>query len=105
MFRVDARKPVHFCDGLTRRDFLHAGSLSALGLGLPAMQAAGERRGGRAGSRRQLHPAIPGRRPVAARHLGHEARRARGDPRAVPADRDQGAGRPGLARSSPGWRR
>ena len=39
MIRVDARKPVHFCDGLTRRDFLHAGSLSVLGLGLPAMQA------------------------------------------------------------------
>jgi hypothetical protein len=39
MFRIDARKPVHFCDGLTRRDFLHAGSLSALGLGLPALQA------------------------------------------------------------------
>ena len=27
MFRVDAQRPVHFCDGLTRRDFLHAGSL------------------------------------------------------------------------------
>ena len=39
MFRVDAKKSVHFCDGLTRRDFLHAGSLTALGLGLPAMQA------------------------------------------------------------------
>ncbi|MGP0069995.1 MAG: DUF1501 domain-containing protein [Isosphaeraceae bacterium] len=39
MFRVDARKPVHFCEGLTRRDFLHAGSLAALGLGLPAMHA------------------------------------------------------------------
>jgi Protein of unknown function (DUF1501) len=39
MFQVDARKPVHFCDGLTRRDFLHAGSLSLLGLGLPAFQA------------------------------------------------------------------
>ena len=39
MFRVDAKKPVRFCDGLTRRDFLHAGSLTALGLGLPAMQA------------------------------------------------------------------
>ena len=38
MFRLDARKPVHFCDGLTRRDFLHAGSLAALGLGLPALQ-------------------------------------------------------------------
>ena len=41
-------KPVHFCDGLTRRDFLHAGSLTALGLGLPAMQAPGEHGGGRA---------------------------------------------------------
>jgi hypothetical protein len=39
MFRVDAKKPVHFCDGLTRRDFLHAGSLTALGLGLPAREA------------------------------------------------------------------
>jgi len=39
MFRVDANKPVHFCDGLTRRDFLHAGSLGLLGMGLPAFQA------------------------------------------------------------------
>src|SRR3954452_16354447 len=39
MLRIDAPKPVHFCDGLTRRDFLHAGSLGVLGLGLPAMQA------------------------------------------------------------------
>ena len=39
MYRVDARKPVHFCDGLTRRDFLHAGAFSTLGLGLPAFQA------------------------------------------------------------------
>jgi hypothetical protein len=35
MFRLDADKPVEFCDGLRRRDFLHAGSLSFLGLGLP----------------------------------------------------------------------
>ncbi|MBI3698506.1 MAG: DUF1501 domain-containing protein [Acidobacteria bacterium] len=34
MIRFDAEKPVHFCDGLTRRDFLHAGSLAYLGLGL-----------------------------------------------------------------------
>ncbi len=40
MFRLDARKPVHFCDGLTRRDFLHAGSIGALGLSLPGLQAA-----------------------------------------------------------------
>ena len=39
MLRIDARKQVHFCDGLTRRDFLHAGSLGILGLGLPAMNA------------------------------------------------------------------
>jgi len=39
MIRVDARKPVRFCDGLSRRDFLHAGSLACLGLGLPAMHA------------------------------------------------------------------
>src|SRR5438045_7771854 len=34
MFRLDADRPVEFCDGLRRRDFLHAGSLTALGLGL-----------------------------------------------------------------------
>jgi hypothetical protein len=34
MIKFDAERPVHFCDGLTRRDFLHAGSLSLLGLGL-----------------------------------------------------------------------
>ncbi len=34
MLRLDADKPVEFCDGLRRRDFLHAGSLSCLGLGL-----------------------------------------------------------------------
>jgi uncharacterized protein (DUF1501 family) len=44
MFRFDANKPVHLCDGMTRRDFLHAGSLSMLGLTLPqflAMKAEG----------------------------------------------------------------
>ena len=34
MIRLDADRPVEFCDGLRRRDFLHAGSLSILGLGL-----------------------------------------------------------------------
>jgi len=34
MIRLDAEKAVHFCDGLRRRDFLHAGSLAYLGLGL-----------------------------------------------------------------------
>ncbi|MGH9353574.1 MAG: DUF1501 domain-containing protein, partial [Terriglobia bacterium] len=35
MFRLDADKKVHFCDGVTRRDFLHAGALAMLGLTLP----------------------------------------------------------------------
>ncbi len=35
MFRLDAEKTVEFCDGLRRRDFLHAGSLALLGMGLP----------------------------------------------------------------------
>ena len=34
MIRFDADQPVEFCDGLRRRDFLHAGSLSFLGMGL-----------------------------------------------------------------------
>ena len=34
MFRLDADRPVEFCDGTRRRDFLHAGALSTLGLGL-----------------------------------------------------------------------
>ncbi len=35
MIRFDAKKPVHLCDGMTRRDFLHVGALPLLGLGLP----------------------------------------------------------------------
>ncbi|HEX4322155.1 MAG TPA: DUF1501 domain-containing protein [Acidobacteriaceae bacterium] len=35
MFRLDADKRVHFCDGVTRRDFLHAGALTGLGLSMP----------------------------------------------------------------------
>ena len=34
MFRLDADRSVEFCDGLRRRDFLHAGALTALGLSL-----------------------------------------------------------------------
>jgi uncharacterized protein (DUF1501 family) len=37
MIRLDADRPVQFCDGLRRRDFLHAGSLAFLGLGLPQL--------------------------------------------------------------------
>ena len=34
MLRLDAQKPARFCDGLTRRDFLHAGAITTLGLTL-----------------------------------------------------------------------
>src|SRR5579863_6464522 len=34
MFRLDADRPAEFCDGMKRRDFLHAGALAGLGLGL-----------------------------------------------------------------------
>lgn len=34
MYRLDAPRAVSFCDGLTRRDFLHAGRLVPLGLSL-----------------------------------------------------------------------
>jgi Protein of unknown function (DUF1501) len=40
MLRLDAQRPARFCDGVTRRDFLHAGALSALGLTLPGYFAA-----------------------------------------------------------------
>ncbi len=34
MFRLEDEKTVGFCDGMRRRDFLHAGSLGMMGLGL-----------------------------------------------------------------------
>jgi uncharacterized protein (DUF1501 family) len=40
MLRLDANRSVTFCDGVSRRDFLHAGALSALGLTLPNWMAA-----------------------------------------------------------------
>lgn len=40
MLRFDAERPATFCDGLSRRDFLHAGSLATLGLTLPGYLAA-----------------------------------------------------------------
>src|SRR5262249_47796065 len=39
VLQLDAERPVSFCDGLTRRDFLHAGAIGALGLTLPALMA------------------------------------------------------------------
>ena len=37
MLRLDAPRSVSFCDGMSRRDFLHAGSLAFLGLIFCAM--------------------------------------------------------------------
>jgi hypothetical protein len=43
MFRLDASRAVRFCDGFTRRDFLHAGMLAPLGLTLPGLLRAEEK--------------------------------------------------------------
>src|SRR5262249_29499366 len=48
MLRLDARRGVRFCDGLTRRDFLHAGALVPLGLTLPGFLRAAETPGANA---------------------------------------------------------
>jgi hypothetical protein len=40
MIRLDADRSVEFCDGFRRRDFLHAGALSALGFGLTHLMGA-----------------------------------------------------------------
>src|SRR5258708_189184 len=42
MLRLDASRAVRFCDGVTRRDFLHAGVLAPLGLTLPGFLRAAE---------------------------------------------------------------
>jgi hypothetical protein len=45
MIRLDADKPATFCDGASRRDFLHAGALAPLGItlgGVLGAQARGE---------------------------------------------------------------
>ncbi|MCS7166573.1 MAG: DUF1501 domain-containing protein [Gemmatales bacterium] len=39
MLRLDARQGVSFCDGLTRRDFLHVGALTTFGLTLPRWES------------------------------------------------------------------
>jgi uncharacterized protein (DUF1501 family) len=40
MIRLDANRPVTFCDGLSRRDFLHAGAIAPLGLTLAGLNRA-----------------------------------------------------------------
>ncbi len=42
MLRLDASRTVSFCDGSSRREFLHAGALSMLGLTLPGFLRARE---------------------------------------------------------------
>src|SRR4051794_38892599 len=39
MLRLDADRSVSFCDGLTRRDFLHAGAIPLIGATLPGLFA------------------------------------------------------------------
>jgi uncharacterized protein (DUF1501 family) len=40
MIRLDANRPATFCDGMTRRDFLHAGAIAPLGLTLAGLNRA-----------------------------------------------------------------
>src|SRR5262245_13114473 len=40
MIRLDANRPATFCDGLSRRDFLHAGAVAPLGLTLAGFERA-----------------------------------------------------------------
>jgi uncharacterized protein (DUF1501 family) len=40
MIRLDAARPARFCDGFSRRDFLHAGALAPLGLSLAGLHRA-----------------------------------------------------------------
>ena len=78
--------PKRLCDGLTRRDLLHVGSLGLLGLGLrdwslptqaearecaPLVESAGLRPG------QVVHPAVPVRLAQPARDVRPQARRAR----------------------------
>src|SRR6266481_1403280 len=42
MFKLIDRGTAHTCDGVTRRDFLEIGALSAIGLSLPQLAAAKE---------------------------------------------------------------
>ena len=85
------------CDGVTRRDFLQAGTLGAIGFGLPqwfAAQAAGAVKPGR--RRPRVHHDLQPRRTEQHGPLGHEARRARRGAGTVQADRDRVAGDPVL---------
>src|SRR6185312_8448843 len=47
MIRLDADRPATFCDGHSRRDFLHAGAIAPLGLTLPSFLSAKAKAAGR----------------------------------------------------------
>ena len=76
----------HTCDGVTRRKFLQAGTLSAIGLALPELLAARARGNVADGhDERSVHHDLQPRRAQPDGLLGHEARRAGRDSRAVQA--------------------
>ena len=87
MLRITAGSR-RLCDGVSRRDVLRVGGAGLLGLG-PAGPAPG--RGESSGEGEVVDPLLPGGGAGAPGPLGHEARRARGDSRRVPADRDDRA--------------
>jgi len=89
-------RPMQFCDGFTRREWLRIGGLSALGLSLPTAfhsdvrakeshpsMAAGF------GSARSCILSFPRRRPSAARNLRSQTECSRRTTRTVPTDRHE----------------
>ena len=84
-------EPVRLCEGLTRRSFLTVGTAAAGALTLPTFfrfQQAGAADAKKAKIRNCITIFLVGS-PGAARHLGHEAGRARGGARQVQADQDE----------------
>ena len=90
MFTFTDKGSITTCDGITRRDFLQAGTLGAIGLSLPQFNALARRgRGGQGQGRPRVHHDLQSRRAEPDRHLGPEAGRAARDSRAVQADQHQ----------------
>ena len=89
--------PRRCCDGVTRRETLQAGALSALGVSLPTLLAAEEARTRpRRREGQERHPALPARRRGDAGHDRPQAERPAEVARRVQADRDQRARHPHL---------
>ena len=88
--------PISRIPSWSRRRVLKAGALPFLGLDLPRLLAAeaSPRDPGRPRPREVVHLHLPVRRPQPDRLVGPEARRAFGDPRAVPPHRHVGPGIP-----------